>query len=116
MPNTLRHYNNHLAWSEQMGRESRRIQFRGIVLTGWSRYDHFAVLCELLPTAIPSLVLNLLTVSAPRSEEKARFTKATRILNCTAAGGGGGGHLISPASLRADPHQFELRRCNFPGH
>ena len=24
---------------------------------GWSRYDHFASLCELLPVALPSLIL-----------------------------------------------------------
>ena len=36
-----------------------------IFLLGWSRYDHFAVLCELLPVAVPSLVLDLLAVSRP---------------------------------------------------
>ena len=73
-----------------------------------TRYDHFAVLCELLPTAIPSLVLNLLTVVGRHSDEKLRFQMAAKILNCT-------GRSIDPASLQADPHQFELRRCNFPG-
>ena len=32
-------------------------------LIGWSRYDHFAVLCELLPVSIPSLVVNLMVAS-----------------------------------------------------
>ena len=30
---------------------------------GWSRYDHFAVLCELLPASLPSLVINLMVAS-----------------------------------------------------
>ena len=34
--------------------------FQGIVITGWSRYDHFAVLAELLPAAMPSLVSSIL--------------------------------------------------------
>jgi hexosaminidase len=64
--NIQRHVGNNLAWLEVMRREtlsSAKLSFRGIVLTGWSRYDHFAVLCELLPVAIPSLILNLVVVS-----------------------------------------------------
>jgi hypothetical protein len=31
--------------------------------SGWQRYDHFAVLAELLPVAIPSLAINLLATT-----------------------------------------------------
>ena len=37
MPNTLRHYANHMAWNDVMAREGRHINFKGVVLTGWSR-------------------------------------------------------------------------------
>ena len=55
--NVQRHVGNNLAWLEVMRRETlstSKLSFRGLVLTGWSRYDHFAVLCELLPIALHS--------------------------------------------------------------
>ena len=67
--NVQRHVGNNLAWLEVMRRETlstSKLSFRGLVLTGWSRYDHFAVLCELLPIALPSLILNLVVVTQGR--------------------------------------------------
>ena len=64
-PDIKKHLENNLNWLTLMKNEEPRLKgkFRGIVLTGWQRYDHFAVLCELLPAAIPSLAVNLLATS-----------------------------------------------------
>ncbi|KAL0811369.1 hypothetical protein ABMA28_009778 [Loxostege sticticalis] len=44
------------------GGGEQKIKFRGIIITGCSRYSHMDPPCELLPISIPSLVLNLLVV------------------------------------------------------
>ncbi len=63
---------------------SVRMRFRGIALTGWSRYDHFAVLCELLPSSVPSLVLGLaLLAEGAHDREAAR--RAHAVLGCPVA-------------------------------
>ncbi|KAF9418532.1 hypothetical protein HW555_004681 [Spodoptera exigua] len=49
-----RYVSNHEAWLSHM-KENEQVNFIGIILTGWSRYDHYATLCELLPAALPSL-------------------------------------------------------------
>lgn len=36
--------------------------FKGMILTGWSRYSHMDAPCELLHNSIPSLFLNLLLI------------------------------------------------------
>ncbi|XP_069916185.1 hexosaminidase D isoform X4 [Oryctolagus cuniculus] len=48
------HLHNHTQWLQVAG-SAPTDALRGIVLTGWQRYDHFSVLCELLPVGIPSL-------------------------------------------------------------
>ena len=65
VPNVNKRVNCNLNWLELMATEETKFKnegFAGIVITGWSRYDHFAVLAELLPAAIPSLVTSLVTV------------------------------------------------------
>ncbi|NWU09200.1 HEXDC Hexosaminidase, partial [Cephalopterus ornatus] len=58
------HLKNHLSWLKVMQALPRLapLRFQGIVLTGWQRYDHYSVLCELLPVGIPSLAICLQTL------------------------------------------------------
>ncbi len=54
--NTTHHVLNNHQWLEFIhGKDS----FSAIILTGWSRFDHFMPLCDLLPTAYPSLIYSL---------------------------------------------------------
>ena len=56
---------------------------------------------------MPSLVLNILAVVSGSLEESQTFQVASKVLNCPGR--------LNPEALKTDPHQFELRRCNFPG-
>lgn len=46
---------NQISWMFVMREYKSSINFKGVVITGWQRYDHFAVLCELFPVSLPSL-------------------------------------------------------------
>ncbi|NXN95440.1 HEXDC Hexosaminidase, partial [Rhinopomastus cyanomelas] len=64
-PPLSHHLRNHLSWLRVLEALPRLapLRFQGIVLTGWQRYDHYSVLCELLPVGIPSLAICLQTLA-----------------------------------------------------
>lgn len=59
LPDIRYHLKNHHAWLKALEDHKQSWPLRGIALTGWQRYDHFATLCELFPASIPSLATNL---------------------------------------------------------
>ncbi|KAM7371193.1 hypothetical protein PAMP_010684 [Pampus punctatissimus] len=62
VPSTQRHLENHLQWLKVAASLSAGINLKGIAITGWQRYDHLSVLCELMPVALPSLAACLQTL------------------------------------------------------
>ncbi|NWI07551.1 HEXDC Hexosaminidase, partial [Tichodroma muraria] len=65
------HLRNQLEWLRVASRSPADV-LEGIALTGWQRYDHFSVLCELLPVAIPSLAMCLQALKNGGYSEKVK--------------------------------------------
>ncbi|NXK84195.1 HEXDC Hexosaminidase, partial [Amazona guildingii] len=65
------HLKNHLQWLRVASKSPVDV-LEGITLTGWQRYDHFSVLCELLPVAIPCLAVCLQTLKNGGYSEKVK--------------------------------------------
>ncbi|XP_067042814.1 hexosaminidase D-like isoform X1 [Acropora muricata] len=74
-----KHVSNNLQWVEIMNKISETNEVLGIALTGWSRYDHYGTLCELLPAAIPSLVFCLKAVNEHQMNEVLRNEITTQL-------------------------------------
>ncbi|KAK7010733.1 hexosaminidase D [Biomphalaria glabrata] len=103
------HLQNHFSWLEVIALNSRRLRFQGIALTGWSRYDHFATLCELLPVALPSLAVCLATMSNAGLSE-ANHRSASNVLHCN------GLIEIDLPVIDSKSHLAQVSQdCRFPG-
>lgn len=93
---------NHRLWMQIVDKYSERIKFEGIILTGWQRYDHFSVLCELLPVAIPSLAICLHYVQGLITSTLIYPKNVGQILQCE-----------NPYALLG--FNLGIPKCNFPG-
>ncbi|XP_058824095.1 hexosaminidase D [Topomyia yanbarensis] len=113
LPPIRRHLENTLRWLAVMQGEGARFThgLQGLALTGWQRYDHFAILCELLPTALPSLAICLSTASRGYFDVNAKTNPVLSSLTCP-----------EPTSdrhawveLHKDSMLSTFSRCMFPG-
>ncbi|XP_011310014.1 hexosaminidase D-like [Fopius arisanus] len=100
------HLENHQRWLEIMEHWSDRISFKGVILTGWQRYDHFSVLCELLASALPSLAVNLAVLQSKSLNDFFGEAPAdvTRALQCDGT-----------VSLTIPEPNYDWTKCRFPG-
>lgn len=112
VPNIRRHVDNNLNWLDVMASEHTKFSggFRGLVLTGWQRHDHFAVLCELIPSALPSLAINLITVSHGYLNSSI-YPEIFEAMKCTHSP-----KYLTNLNLDNDPFLWDrFAYCSFPG-
>jgi hexosaminidase len=99
------HQRNQQTWLEAMyiASERYKVNFTGIAITGWSRYDHMLSLCELLPSSIPSLAYTLQTIVFGRITKALNQSISQKILGC----------IQTPLWERSSYPSFIS--CSFPG-
>lgn len=102
LTNVSYHLENHVSWLNVLSKYQNEVHFKGFILTGWQRYDHFAVLCELLPASIPSLAINLIYLER-QTLDNTLFQKVRDILMCD-----------SRLTLYTN-YTTEEVLCNYPG-
>ncbi|CAF0751512.1 unnamed protein product [Didymodactylos carnosus] len=100
------YYRNQESWLRAMHHANKQhfINFKGVAITGWSRYDHFLSLCELMPSAIPSLAYALYTARYGQITSVSNNTIGRQILGC------------SQIPIWEKTQYPTYITCTFPGH
>ncbi|CAI9725618.1 hexosaminidase D-like [Octopus vulgaris] len=102
LTNIMYHVDNHLAWLSVINQEKHKFKkICGITVTGWQRFDHFAVLCELLPQALPSLAACLHVLKSGTFNSDIHLTVSKE--------------LEFEPTLPLIPDRTIFPKCKFPG-
>ncbi|CAD6190379.1 unnamed protein product [Caenorhabditis auriculariae] len=97
--NSMHYVRNHESWINQLTSVYQQFDYvEGQILAGWSRYDHLAILAELLPVALPTLSMAMETVLEGRPLQGS-YPVTNDLLQCTI-----------PTDLG-----FFVTGCRFPG-
>uniref|UniRef100_A0A7E4VXG6 beta-N-acetylhexosaminidase n=1 Tax=Panagrellus redivivus TaxID=6233 RepID=A0A7E4VXG6_PANRE len=82
--NPMHYIKNHESWVTQMNRAYQEFEvFEGLIITGWSRYDHLAIMTELLPVNLPTLAMSIETLNEARPLHGS-YPWSTEMLQCDA--------------------------------
>uniref|UniRef100_A0A8R1I3I3 beta-N-acetylhexosaminidase n=1 Tax=Caenorhabditis japonica TaxID=281687 RepID=A0A8R1I3I3_CAEJA len=80
---SMHYVRNHESWIKQFAMVYRDFEVvEGLIMASWSRYDHLAVLAELLPVALPTLALSIETIQEGRNLN-GHYPQTSEILQCT---------------------------------
>ncbi|EFO21045.2 hypothetical protein LOAG_07446 [Loa loa] len=100
----VQHYlNNHISWLKQMNEHHSKFkQFRGIIVTGWQRFDHFAIICEVIPVGLPSAAVNMAVLKSGQYGSEV-MRSVSQLLKCSS---------VLYFDKNSSPF---IPQCSFPG-
>lgn len=103
--NISRYLENQKSYTKLMDRHpSAARKVSGIFVTGWSRFNHFNALCELLPVSIPSLIVDLYYLNYG-IQGSAAWSAMKQELGCE-----------QQKYLRGVLSEWAIHGCSFPGN
>ncbi|XP_022705346.1 hexosaminidase D-like [Varroa jacobsoni] len=101
LPDYTTRLGNNIAWVLMARIFEDRLNIKGIVLTGWQRFDHFTALCQLFASSVPVLSLCLAYLNTGSYDTKV-LGDIQKLLRCN-----------HPIAL--DDFPQPLLACDYPG-